>query len=157
MAPEEETLAQEEQTDDSPNNESPPDSGETEADQDQIAKEWEEQLAGSESEEDAQDAQAAPPPPAPAAAPTGTENLDFFLDLPLLVTVELGRNKMAIHDLLRLGQGSVIELGKLVGEPLEILVNDRLIARGEPVVVNEKIGIRLTDIVSAMERVENLG
>ena len=148
MAPEEETLAQEEL-----NNASPPDSGETEADQDQMAKEWEEQLDGSDSED------AAPPAPSPppAAAPTGNENLDFILDLPLLVTVELGRNKMAIHDLLRLGQGSIIELGKLVGEPLEILVNDRLIARGEPVVVNEKIGIRLTDIVSAMERVENLG
>ena len=89
--------------------------------------------------------------------PTGEKkSLDLILDIPLTVTVELGRNKMLINDLLQLGQGSVIELKKLVGEPLEVLVNQKLVARGETVVVNEKFGVRLTDIVSPMERVKSL-
>lgn len=83
-------------------------------------------------------------------------NLDLILDIPLTVTVELGRSKMLINDLLQLGQGSVIELTKLVGEPLEVLVNQKLVARGEVVVVNEKFGVRLTDIVSPLERVQSL-
>ena len=83
-------------------------------------------------------------------------NFDFVLDIPLEVTVELGRARMLINDLLQLGQGSVIELTKLAGEPMEILVNQKLIARGEVVVVNEKFGVRLTDIISPMERVEQL-
>ncbi|QPJ63809.1 MAG: flagellar motor switch protein FliN [Candidatus Nitronauta litoralis] len=84
------------------------------------------------------------------------QNLDLILDIPLTVTVELGRSRMLINDLLQLGQGSVIELTKLVGEPLEVLVNHKLVARGEVVVVNEKFGVRLTDIVSPMERVQSL-
>ncbi|MCP4716319.1 MAG: flagellar motor switch protein FliN [Deltaproteobacteria bacterium] len=84
-------------------------------------------------------------------------NLDFILDIPLQVTVELGRSSMPIYDLLQLGQGSIVELNKLAGEPLEVLVNQKLIARGEVVVVNEKFGIRLTDVVSTTERIENLG
>jgi flagellar motor switch protein FliN/FliY len=92
-----------------------------------------------------------------AAASTGeTKSLDLILDIPLTVTVELGRSKMLINDLLQLGQGSVIELTKLVGEPLEVLVNQKLVARGEVVVVNEKFGVRLTDIVSPMERVQSM-
>jgi len=83
-------------------------------------------------------------------------NLDLILDIPLSVTVELGRSKMLINDLLQLGQGSVVELTKLVGEPLEVLVNDKLVARGDVVVVNEKFGVRLTDIVTPMERVKSL-
>ena len=83
-------------------------------------------------------------------------NLDLILDIPLYVTVELGRSKMLINDLLQLGQGSVVELTKLVGEPLEVLVNNKLVARGEVVVVNEKFGVRLTDIVTPMERVKSL-
>jgi flagellar motor switch protein FliN/FliY len=83
-------------------------------------------------------------------------NFDFVLDIPLEVTVELGRARILINDLLQLGQGSVIELTKLAGEPMEILVNQKLIARGEVVVVNEKFGVRLTDIISPMERVEQL-
>lgn len=83
-------------------------------------------------------------------------DLDFLLDIPLEVAVMLGRTKMLINDLLQLGQGSVIELPKLVGEPLEVLVNNKLVARGEPVMVNEKFGIRLTDIISPMERIERL-
>lgn len=84
-------------------------------------------------------------------------NLDLILDIPLTVTVELGRSKLLINDLLQLGQGSVIELTKLVGEPLEVLVNNKLVARGEVVVVNDKFGVRLTDIVSPLERVQSLG
>lgn len=82
------------------------------------------------------------------------QSLDFILDIPLKVTVELGRTRMAIRDVLQLAQGSVVELGKFAGEPLEVLVNDKLIAKGEVVVVNEKFGIRLTDIISPVERIE---
>ena len=100
-----------------------------------------------------------------AEAPTAEEiklgekkerNLELILDIPLKVTVELGRTKMIVSDLLNLGQGSVIELSKLAGEPMEVLVNDKLVARGEAVVVNEKFGVRLTDIISPAERVEQL-
>ncbi len=98
------------------------------------------------------------PPVQPTAGTDAdqVQNLDLILDIPLTVTVELGRSKMLINDLLQLGQGSVIELTKLVGEPLEVLVNHKLVARGEVVVVNEKFGVRLTDIVSPMERVQTL-
>lgn len=83
-------------------------------------------------------------------------NLNLILDIPLKVTVELGRTKMPVSELLNLTQGSVIELNKLAGEPMEVYVNDKLIARGEAVVVNEKFGVRLTDIISPAERVEQL-
>tara|TARA_B100000686_G_scaffold354456_1_gene464822 strand:- start:4972 stop:5355 length:384 start_codon:yes stop_codon:yes gene_type:complete len=86
----------------------------------------------------------------------GSNNLNLILDIPLTVTVELGRTKMLINDLLQLNHGSVVELTKLVGEPLEVLVNEKLVARGEVVVVNEKFGVRLTDIVSPLERVQSL-
>ena len=91
----------------------------------------------------------------PAEAKGGF-NLDFILDIPLTLTAELGRSKMLISELLQLGQGSVLELSKLAGEPMDIYVNQRLIARGEVVVVNEKFGVRLTDIVSPAERVNKL-
>ncbi len=83
-------------------------------------------------------------------------NLSLIMDIPLKVTVELGRTKMPVSELLNLTQGSVIELAKLAGEPMEVLVNDKLIARGEAVVVNEKFGVRLTDIISPSERIEQL-
>ena len=86
----------------------------------------------------------------------GSGDLDFIMDIPLEITVELGRTTMPIYDLLQLGQGSIVELTKVAGEPLEILVNKKLIARGEVVVVNEKFAIRLTDVVSTKERIENL-
>jgi len=92
----------------------------------------------------------------PAVGAGSTRDMDFLLDIPLEVTVELGRSRMFIKDLLQLGQGSVIELEKIAGEPMEILVNDKLIARGEVVVVNEKFGIRLTDIISPTERIQKL-
>ena len=84
------------------------------------------------------------------------KDLDFLLDVPLEISVELGRTKILVNDLLQLGQGSVIELSKLAGEPLEILINHKLIARGEAVVVNEKFGVRITDIISPTERVKQL-
>ena len=83
-------------------------------------------------------------------------NMEFVLDIPLEITVELGRTKMLINDMLKLGQGSVIELTKLAGESLEILANQKPIARGEVVVVNEKYGVRLTEVISTMERVKRL-
>ena len=79
---------------------------------------------------------------------TDISKLKMILDVPLKVSVELGRTKMLVNDLLQLGQGSVIELDKIAGEPMEILVNEKLVAMGEVVVVNEKFGVRLTDVVS---------
>ncbi len=83
-------------------------------------------------------------------------NLEMILDIPVTISVELGRSRMIVKDLLSLGQGAVIELEKLAGETLEILVNGRLIAKGEAVVVNEKFGVKLTDILSPDERVGSL-
>lgn len=83
-------------------------------------------------------------------------NINMVLDIPITVSVELGRTRMMVKELLQLGQGTVVELDKLAGEPMEILVNGSLIARGEAVVVNEKFGIKLTDIVSPSERINKL-
>ena len=93
------------------------------------------------------------------SAEAGTKssaNMDFLLDIPLEISVELGRTKMLINELLKLGQGSVVELSKLAGETLEILANQKLVARGEVVVVNEKYGVRLTEIISPSARIERL-
>jgi len=84
------------------------------------------------------------------------KNLDFILDIPLQLTVELGRSKLLVKDVLQLSQGAVVELTKLAGEPLDVFVNSKLVARGEAVVVNDKFGIRLLDIVSPNERVEKV-
>lgn len=84
-------------------------------------------------------------------------NLDFLLDVSLRVSVEVGRTRMSIQDLLQLGQGSVVELTKLAGEPLDVYINERHVARGEAVIVNEKFGVRITDIISQQERIESLG
>ena len=84
------------------------------------------------------------------------KKLDFILDIPLQVTVELGRTKLLVKDILQLNQGAVVELTKMAGEPLDIFVNSKLVARGEAVVVNEKFGVRLVDIVSPNERVEKI-
>lgn len=83
-------------------------------------------------------------------------DINFILDVPLEMTVVIGRTKILIQELLQLGQGSVIALDKLAGEPMEVYVNDRIIGRGEIVVINEKFGIRLTDIISPTERVRQL-
>ncbi|MFZ6814655.1 flagellar motor switch protein FliN [Undibacterium sp. Rencai35W] len=88
---------------------------------------------------------------------TETHNdIDFILDIPVQLTVELGRTKIAIKNLLQLAQGSVVELDGLAGEPMDVLVNGCLIAQGEVVVVNDKFGIRLTDIVTPAERIRKL-
>lgn len=83
-------------------------------------------------------------------------NLELILDVPLGVSVELGRVRMPVRELLSLTAGSVIELAKLAGEPLDVLINGRPVARGEAVMVNDKFGVRLTEIVSQTERVERL-
>ena len=94
----------------------------------------------------------------PSSQPNGSPGLDmdFILDIPLQLTVEVGRTKLLIQELLQLGQGSVIELDKLMGEPFEVMVNEKLVARGEIVVVNDRFGVRLTDITSPAERVQSL-
>ncbi len=91
------------------------------------------------------------------AGQPGTENdIDFVLDIPVQLTVELGRTKIAIKNLLQLAQGSVVELDGMAGEPMDVLVNGCLIAQGEVVVVNDKFGIRLTDIITPAERIRKI-
>ena len=94
--------------------------------------------------------------PEPAVA-AGNEQLDLVMDIPVTLSVELGRTKIQIRELLQLAQGSVVDLDRLAGEPMDVLVNGFLIARGEVVLVNDKFGIRLTDIVSPNERARRLG
>ncbi|WP_373988507.1 flagellar motor switch protein FliN [Duganella sp. BuS-21] len=94
-----------------------------------------------------------------SSTPSKTEthnDIDFILDIPVQLTVELGRTKIAIKNLLQLAQGSVVELDGLAGEPMDVLVNGCLIAQGEVVVVNDKFGIRLTDIITPSERIRKL-
>jgi flagellar motor switch protein FliN/FliY len=91
------------------------------------------------------------------SAPSGkTHDIDFILDIPVLLTVELGRTKITIKNLLQLAQGSVVELDGMAGEPMDVLVNGCLIAQGEVVVVNDKFGVRLTDIITPAERIRKL-
>lgn len=113
-------------------------------------------------EKEESDAIIASTPPAEnfAAGNTGTgtyhRDIDFIMDIPLQLRVEVGRTKVSIASLLSYGPGAVVELEKLAGEPLDIFVNDKLVARGEAIVVNDKFGVRLTDVVSKSERIENL-
>ena len=93
--------------------------------------------------------------PAPSKTP-GANDIDLILDIPVQLTVELGRTKIAIKNLLQLAQGSVVELDGLAGEPMDVFVNGCLIAQGEVVVVNDKFGIRLTDIITPSERIRKL-
>lgn len=83
-------------------------------------------------------------------------DMDLILDIPLDVSVELGKVKIPVNELLQLGQGSIVELTKSVGEPLDIYVNNKLIAKGEVVIVDEKFGIRVADIINPIERVKSL-
>ncbi len=106
---------------------------------------------------------AAQPAPMPSfnssaegVVPPAANNLDMILDIPVNLTVELGRTKIAIRNLLQLAQGSVVELDGLAGEPMNVLVNGTLVAQGEVVVVNDKFGIRLTDIITPSERIRKL-
>jgi len=96
--------------------------------------------------------------PVESFLPTTTEvaDLDAILDIPVTLSVEIGKTRLTIRNLLQLNQGSVVELDRLAGEPLDVLINGTLVAHGEVVVVNEKFGIRLTDVVSAQERVKKL-
>lgn len=93
---------------------------------------------------------------APAQKSSGLNDFDMILDIPVQITVELGRTKLSIRNLLQLAHGSVIELDGLAGEPMDILVNGTLIAQGEVVVVNDKFGVRLTDIITPAERMKKL-
>ena len=96
--------------------------------------------------------------PANPALPGNKERgLEFLYDIPLQVSVEVGRSKILLKDLLKMDEGYVIELDKLAGEPLDLYVNSKLIARGEAVMVGEKFGIRLIDVVSTADRIHNLG
>ena len=87
----------------------------------------------------------------------GGQNLDFLLDVPLEVTVELGRTTIIINKMLQLTQGSVVELDKAAGEPVEIYVNNKLLGKGEVIVVNERFGVRITEIISQADRIKNMG
>jgi len=92
-----------------------------------------------------------------SGGPAGDEaNLDVILDIPVTISMEIGRTRISIRNLLQLNQGSVVELDRLAGEPMDVLVNSTLVAHGEVVVVNEKFGIRLTDVISPAERVKKL-
>ena len=91
------------------------------------------------------------------AAGETPRNFELLFDIPLEVTVEIGRTRLAIRELLELGPGSVIELQKLAGETLDVLINGKPIARGEAVMVNDKFGVRLTDVISPSERIAGLG
>lgn len=136
--------------------------------QDSAADEWaaalqeQEQVAGN-GKDDAGGAEAAAvqmPPLAERNEPSGHEdpdrNLDVILDIPVTLSMEIGRTRVPIRNLLQLNQGSVVELDRLAGEPLDVMVNGTLIAHGEVVVVNERFGIRFTDVVSPAERVRKL-
>ena len=91
-------------------------------------------------------------PAVPPSAPSAPGNLELLMDVPLNVRVELGRTRMYVEDILKLGDGSVVELEKLAGDPVDILVNDRLVARGEILVLNENFCVRVTEIVDPKER-----
>ncbi|ESS73339.1 flagellar motor switch protein FliN [Methyloglobulus morosus KoM1] len=91
------------------------------------------------------------------ATPADDLNLDVILDVPVTLSMEIGRTQINIRNLLQLNQGSVVELDRFAGEPLDVLVNGTLVAHGEVVVINEKFGIRLTDVISVSERVKRLG
>lgn len=94
--------------------------------------------------------------PQPVAQGAGEKNLDVILDIPVTLSMEIGRTEITINDLLQLGQGSVVELDQLAGEAMDVMVNGTLIAHGEVVVVDDKFGIRLTDVISPTERIKKL-
>lgn len=141
--------------------------------QDKMADEWAAAMAEQDTEDSQDDIDAllsggAPAAPAAARAPldefdsaarnqrNGSPDLDVILDIPVRISMEVGHTEITIRNLLQLNQGSVIELDRLAGEPLDVLVNGTLIAHGEVVVVNEKFGIRMTDVISPSERIKKL-
>lgn len=132
-------------------------------DQDAMADEWAAALAEQDDDgaEQAQEQQVTKPEldqfeSGTVAAGSDEANLDMILDIPVTIAMEIGRTRISIRNLLQLNQGSVVELDRLAGEPMDVLVNGTLVAHGEVVVVNEKFGIRLTDVVSPAERVKKL-
>lgn len=146
------------------NDELPPEDDDTEPDQEAMADEWAAAMAeqGDEEEDEAEPEQpAAKSMPLdelePVVSPSAhSQDLDTILDIPVSISMEVGSTSITIRNLLQLNQGSVIELDRLAGEPLDVLVNGTLIAHGEVVVVNEKFGIRMTDVVSPSERIKRL-
>ncbi len=138
-------------------------SNETEeaVDQDAMAEEWAaamEEQGGAESDsggDDFQQVEARKLNETPSAD-GGDVKLDVILDIPVTIAMEIGRTQLSIRNLLQLNQGSIVELDRLAGEPMDVLVNGTLVAHGEVVVVNEKFGIRLTDVISPAERVRKL-
>ena len=127
------------------------------ADQDSMADEW---AAALEQQEKADQSKAQQVEldefVNPAGGVAGRPDLDVILDIPVTISMEVGRTSITIRNLLQLNQGSVIELDRLAGEPLDVLVNGTLVAHGEVVVVNEKFGIRMTDVISPSERIKKL-
>jgi flagellar motor switch protein FliN/FliY len=132
---------------------------EEQVDDDSGQDDW---AAALEEQADAESSSAAQPSPAPLnklddeGKPRTDVDLDMVLDIPVTISMEIGRTRISIRNLLQLSQGSVVELDRLAGEPMDVLVNDTLIAHGEVVVVNDKFGIRLTDVISAAERIKKL-
>lgn len=122
----------------------------------QMADEWAAALAEQEATEAAAKAAPMEELTADARPKVGQDKLDVILDIPITISMEVGRTKIPIRNLLQLNQGSVVELDRLAGEPLDVLVNGTLVAHGEVVVVNEKFGIRLTDVMSPHERIQKL-
>ena len=132
-------------------------------DDDDDALDWGAAMAEQAAAEEAEQIHAVTPASAPASADAAdwgradrVHDVDFILDIPVILTVELGRTKLPIKNLLQLAQGSVVELDGLAGEPMDVLINGCLIAQGEVVVVNDKFGIRLTDVITPAERIRKL-
>ena len=130
------------------------------ANADSAADDWEAALA-EQSNAEASMSVASPAKPvfeslSAAGGPAASNDIDLIMDIPVQLTVELGRTRIPIKHILQLAQGSVVELDGLAGEPMDVLVNGCLIAQGEVVVVNEKFGIRLTDIITPSERIRKL-
>lgn len=135
------------------------DEADSAVDQDAMADEWaaamEEQGDDDKKADEFQQVQAKPLDNS-STAESGDVKLDVILDIPVTIAMEIGRTKLSIRNLLQLNQGSVVELDRLAGEPMDVLVNGTLVAHGEVVVVNEKFGIRLTDVISPADRIKNL-
>ncbi len=135
------------------------DEAESVVDQDAMADEWAaamEEQGDDDKKLDAFKQVEAQPLDNSSNTESGDVKLDVILDIPVTIAMEIGRTKLSIRNLLQLNQGSVVELDRLAGEPMDVLVNGTLVAHGEVVVVNEKFGIRLTDVISPADRIKNL-
>lgn len=136
---------------------SAPQSPEAAVDQDAMADAWADAMDEQGTDEPGDAASSVDlPNVSDSAIQAGGQNIDVILDIPVAISMEVGKTSISIRNLLQLNQGSVIELDRLAGEPLDVLVNGTLIAHGEVVVVNEKFGIRMTDVISPSERIKRL-